>query len=357
MEFSRICIGGMRFSNRQSAAEVIKCAVDSGFNYIDVGPCYCYQSEEENSETWIGDAVNTFNLRNKIMLSAKCAVGNGGMGMGEFRPESGFGAEKKEQFIYMFNQSLKRMNVDFFDWYHLWAAHTEEQLEACMKPGGWLEGAMELKDKWKHLGVTTHGENDLIMKFADTGKFEAVTLPLNLINTTRLRGVEYCLKKGITVIAMNPFAGGFLTEDEKLKEYALRYLLLKGVHPLVGFSSKEEVEYAKNILDTMDSFKLTAEEILEEVNDMLQCNEPRCTACGYCSPCPQNINIGASLSYYNLFKYMNMDSAKKAFIEKQWEEGLQLNKCVKCGLCEKRCPNGLKVVSIIEDAVDILYGK
>ena len=35
----------------------------------------------------------------------------------------------------------------------------------------------------------------------------------------------------------------------------------------------------------------------------------RCTACGYCMPCPHHINVGASLAYYNAFKYMNLGEA------------------------------------------------
>ena len=355
MEFSKIVIGGMRFKNKQDAINVIEKSVECGFNYIDVSPCYCYQDETNNSEAWIGAALQKKNISDKIITSAKCSVGNGGLGLGEFRPESGFGVMTKKQLHQVFNQSLKRMNVKKFDWYHLWTTHTDEQLAAAFAPGGWLDGVMEYQDKWDHLGITTHAESDMIMKFVDTGKFEAVTMPLNVINITRLKGVKYCQEKGLKVIAMNPFAGGFLAQNEELKEYALRYLLLLGVYPLVGFSSVEEVEYAKWILDTMEEFPLSSDEILVKVSEMLDSDEARCTACGYCSPCPQAINVGASLSYYNLYKYMNMDEAKIAFNEKQWEEGLRLDKCTQCGLCAKRCPNNLDVLSIIRDARKMLY--
>ena len=170
-----------------------------------------------------------------------------------------------------------------------------------------------------------------------------------------MKAVEYCNEKNITVLAMNPFAGGFLAQDEKLKELALRYLMLLDVHPLIGFSAVEEVEYAKWIQDSMPEYELSAEDVLSEVGKLLDSTEDRCTACGYCAPCPQKINVGESLSYYNLYKYMNMVSAKKAFNDKQWEAGLNLDKCVQCGICESRCPNGLHVLDIIRDAQKLLY--
>jgi len=55
---SKIMIGAMRFSDRENARQTIHAAIDAGFNYIDTSPCYCYKSATENSESWVGDAVN-----------------------------------------------------------------------------------------------------------------------------------------------------------------------------------------------------------------------------------------------------------------------------------------------------------
>jgi Fe-S oxidoreductase len=52
-----------------------------------------------------------------------------------------------------------------------------------------------------------------------------------------------------------------------------------------------------------------------------------------------------------------MNEARQAFLDKQWEDGLRLDKCTACGLCASRCPNGLDVVRLIKDAKSLLYGK
>jgi predicted aldo/keto reductase-like oxidoreductase len=357
MKRSKICIGAMRFKDKANAAEVIHKAIDCGFNYIDTSPCYCRGENAEGSEEWVGAALQDPRYRDRVMVSTKCSPGNGALLLGDFNPEGGFGVRTSEQLDQVFNQSLERMNLPRVDWYHLWTTHTMEQLNEAMKPGGWYDGVMANKDKWDHLGVTTHAPSGTAIEFLQTGKFEAITIPLNVINTTRLKIVEYCNNHDITVIAMNPFAGGFLAKHEQLKEYALRYLMRLDVHPLIGFSAVDEVEYAKWIEDTMDDYPLSADEILGEVNKLLDTTEPRCTACGYCAPCPQNIVVGAALSYYNLYKYMHMDEAKKAFNAKQWEDGLKLDQCIQCGLCQERCPNDLPVMQIIKDAQEMLYEK
>ncbi len=356
MNLSKIVIGGMRLKDRASGAETLRAAIDAGFNYIDTSPCYCLQSEDENSERWIGDALSDPQYRDRVYISTKCAPGDGGLGLGDFRPQNGFGVRSVEQLQQVFDQSLKRLGLPRVDFYHLWTTHTDEQFAAAMQEGSWYDGVMSKRAQWDHLGVTTHADSDTIIRFLESGKFETVTIPLNVINTMRLPVVEYCRKKGIAVIAMNPLAGGFLAARDDLKELALRYLmLLNGVHLLIGFSSPEEVAYAKWIEETMPSCTMTAEDVRTKVNGMMDTNEERCTSCGYCSPCPQGITVGAALSYYNAVKYLDMPEGKQAFQEKQWEDGLKLDRCTSCGECETRCPNMLPIREIIKDAQAILY--
>lgn len=358
MQLSKIVIGGMRFPDRRTAVATIRKAIDCGFNYIDTSPCYSYQNERENSESWVGEAVNHADYRSRVMVSTKCAPGNGGMGLGEFDQPEGFGVRTSQQLSSMMDQSLKRLGMDHLDYYHLWTTHTQEQLDEAFKKGGWHDGVMARKSCWDHLGITTHADSKTIIRFLRQRPFETVTLPLNVVNTTRMEAVDYARQSGVAVIAMNPLAGGFLAAHERLKELALRYLMaLPGVHVLIGFASPGEVEYAKWIADTTPGYAQSAEEIRAEVDGILHSDEPRCTACGYCLPCPQNINVGACLSYYNVFKYLGINAAREAFLQKQWEDGLRLDRCESCGLCASRCPNALDVVRIIESAKTLLYGK
>jgi uncharacterized protein len=360
MKLSKIIIGAMRFRDRKSAVEIIHNAINSGFNYIDTSPCYCYKSETENSEVWVGEALADPSYRDRVMLSAKCAPGDGGRGLGPFLPDKGFGVRTKEHLAQVFGQSQKRLGVQRLDYYHLWTTHTMEQFTAAMLPGGWYDGVMEQKKKgaFKHLGITTHADPDTIIEFLKSGKFETVTMPLNVVDLTRLKVVDYCTEHGIPVIAMNPLAGGFLAANARLKELSFRYLMsLPNVHLLIGFSTAPEVTYAKWIADTSAQYKKSTAEILLLVDKLIDSREPRCTGCGYCQPCPQGINVGACLSYYNIFKYMKVPHAKKAFQEKQWEEGLRLDRCTQCGTCSARCPNHLPLDQIIKNAKEVLYKK
>jgi predicted aldo/keto reductase-like oxidoreductase len=347
----------MRFKDRPTAVETIRRAIDAGFNYFDSAPVYCYHDERENSESWLGEALDHPRYRGRALVSAKCSGSNGGWELGEFNGETGFGVRTSGQLRQVFEQSCRRLKVPRFDYYHLWATHTEEQFQEAFKPGGWHEGVLSLKARWDHLGLTTHADSDTIIRFLKTNRFELVTVPFNVVNTTRLRAVEYCRRKGIAVIAMNPLAGGFLAAHPRLKELAFRYLLaFENVRLLIGFSSPAEVDYAKKILDDAAGDKRPAEEILAEAAALIDAREPRCTACGYCLPCPQNINVGACLGYYNAFKYLNIDEAKREFNEKKnWDDSLRIDRCVQCGQCASRCPNHLPAVDLLTEARRVLY--
>lgn len=358
MNFNKILIGAMRLNGPEATAELIKKGIDYGFNYIDTAPLYQYSNPEENSETWVGRALKQHNNREKVMLSAKCATSDGGLGLGEFKKDIGFGVRTAEEFALVFQQSLDRLQVSALDFYHLWICHTEEQFKEAMKPGGWYEGLQKEREagRVKHLGITTHADADTIIRFLETGLFESVTLPFNVLNRTRMKAVEFCAAKNIKVFAMNPLGGGFLTADEKLKELAFKYLLsIENVHLLVGFKSAEEVEYAQRMKVEYEAHPQSTESILEEVKKIITSDEPRCTACGYCQPCPQFIDIGASLSHYNFYKYLGMTSAKETFGHLQWNPRYNLNNCTACGQCEKRCPNMLPVRQIIQDAKALMY--
>jgi predicted aldo/keto reductase-like oxidoreductase len=358
MKLNKILIGSMRLGDRGSAAELIRRAIDAGFHYIDSAPLYRYQSEEENSESWVGNAVHFQDYRDRVMISSKSATSNGRLQLGDFVQSSGFGVRSAEQFGLVFQQSLKRMNIDRLDFYHLWICHTDEQFQEAFRQGGWYEGYLKEKAAGRvgHLGITTHADADTIIGFLETGRFETVTLPLNVLNRTRIKAVEYCREKKIPVIAMNPLGGGFLAADEKIRELAYKYLLsLDNVHILLGFTSAAEVDYAVRMKAEYEADPVPTDKLLEEVEKMIPDSGPRCTGCGYCQPCPQFIDIGASLSYYNLYKYLGMEDAKATFNRLQWNARYNLNKCISCGICENRCPNELPVREIVRDAVKLMY--
>jgi len=358
MELNKILIGSMRLIDCDSAVRTVRKAIDAGFNYIDTAPLYRYESEEQNSEVWVGKAVNYKDYRGRVMISTKSTTSNGGLELDEFEQSKGFGVRTSEQFSKVFRQSLDRMNVAAVDFYHLWICHNNEIFTEAFKENGWYDGVLKEMEagRIRHVGITTHADADTIIGFLKTGHFETVTMPLNVLNRARIKVVDYCRRNNIKVLAMNPLGGGFLAADERLKTLAFKYLLsLDNVSILLGLTSESEVDWAVKMKKEYEADPVSTDKIVEEVKQIIPNDEPRCTGCGYCQPCRQFIDVGASLSYYNLYKYLGLKEAKEHFGYLQWNPRYRLDRCVACGQCEKRCPNSLPVRKIIQDAVKIMY--
>jgi predicted aldo/keto reductase-like oxidoreductase len=365
---SNICLGAMRFADRETAVTVLHRAIDEGINYVDTSPGYCRKSEAENSESWIGSALKAEDYRERILVSSKSTPGNGGLGLGEeFVKASGFGVRTKEQSKEMIHQSLSRMGLKKLDWYQLWTTHTQEQLDEALKPGGWLEGVLEARDEglFSHLGITTHADSETVISFLETGYFEMVTLPYNILDTSRQKAIQYAAENGIIAVAMNPLSGGLLTGHsdvieqefadlgvERVEDLALGFILSQpDIHPIVGISSVEQLELDLRIASKPRWTENVRIDVLSRFNKLKSSSNKACTGCNYCKPCPEGIDIGAVLHYYNLYKVFGLRVPAKDRFKRAYRnnKAFKIENCVECGQCESRCPNSLPIRRMLKE--------
>ena len=80
----------------------------------------------------------------------------------------------------------------------------------------------------------------------------------------------------------------------------------------------------------------------------------QCTKCGYCMPCPQEVEIPDVIRYLNnWYAFDKIPSTKLEYIE--WLDG-HASKCIHCGACEEKCPQRLAISEIMTDAME-QFGK
>lgn len=366
---AKLSLGCMRFPSREAAAEVVAECVKENILYLDTSPAYCYKSEEENCETWVGDAIQGF--RDKVILSAKCSSGNGGTEIGEYTPSKGFSITTADQVRRQIEQSLRRLKVDKLDCYQLWAVHSPAVFEEALKPGGWLEGVLKAKEEglFQHLGITGHGNSEEVKRWIDTGYFEMITIPFNIINASRLEVAKYAAEKGIAVIAMNPLSGGLLGSPSQVIademadlgvtsafDMALRYCAaFPGFSALSGMTTAQEVRTNAEIVSKPLWSEEEAETVRKRFTALLGKAEHVCTQCKYCMPCPQKLNIPEILRLRNYRLLLQLDSAKTSFQNRyRQNDAFKADRCVKCGVCESRCPNSLPVAQLMEHVMEIM---
>ena len=352
-----LSVGCMRFDGREQAREVIRHCAEHGAIYLDTSPMYCYRNDKENTETWTGAAIK--GIREKFILSAKCSPGNGGDGIGDFDKPRGFSAQSADQVRQMIDQSLERLQVDYFDIYQLWTVSDMPVYKSAFKKGGWMEGVMKAKQEglFKHLGMTTHAGNDFIKMVVDEGIFETVTAPFHMMDNSRLEGLQYAMSKNVAPVAMNPLAGGTLADasrrtaaklaDKNIEssvELAIRYINAYGITALAGMSNLEQAKLNTDIMKKPVLSVAQAESLRARYLQMVDAAQFKCTACGYCMPCPEHIDVPGIFKVWNQVNVLGLadESENLRLALAQYEN------CTKCGACEGKCPNQLEIIKMLD---------
>ena len=359
VKVSAVGFGGMRFdlekSNEENAG-LLHYAREKGINYFDTAPKYC----EDRSEDIFGIAIEQMSdVRDQFYVSSK--------GM----PTEFDTADKARKAV---EKSLKRLNTDYLDFYHVWCIRTMAQYELAMKPGGQYEGLLKCKEEGllKNIVISTHLPGNNIETIVSSGKFEGVLMGVNILNFPyRWQGVEAAYNGGYGVVAMNPLSGGLIPQFQE----QLGYLASEGETPveaairfcvscpqitvtLVGLTTKEHIDTACRVADNSTQF---SEEDIERIKSNVSKNMDRiCTGCGYCMDCcPQHIPIANYMQYYNnkaMFGKTDKEMIKDLDFQHNW--GLLADRkasaadCIQCGECETECTQHIDIINRLAEIAE-----
>ena len=120
---------------------------------------------------------------------------------------------------------------------------------------------------------------------------------------------------------------------------------------LSGMSTMRQVEENIALADRSEIGKLGKSEldVIERVRKKYSERAAiPCTGCGYCVPCPNNVAIPRNFQIYNdAVIHDDLDGAGITYNNFFNKENRASN-CVKCGACEEKCPQGIKIMDWLE---------
>ena len=331
--------------------------MERGFNYFDTA--YVYEGSEEAIRQTLVEKYprDVYTLADKLPAwKLTC----------------------QEDVERIFQESLNRTGVDYFDFYLLHSV--EKSHYPTYEKYQCFDFIQEMKKqgKIKYMGFSFHDDADFLDKvLTEHPEIDFVQLQLNYLDWENgviqsRRNYEVARKHHKPIIVMEPIKGGtlasFSDDIEKIyKDYApqksiaswaLRYVAsLDGVMTILsGMSNAQQMN---DNLDTMTHFeKINDKEarLIKQVTDqVLSYPTIPCTKCRYCTPgCPMHIQIPDLFTAYNSAKMYGENRRYDTYYKDHSTGDYQPAKaCIVCGQCESVCPQHLEIISLLKEVSEV----
>ncbi|WP_297090904.1 aldo/keto reductase [uncultured Draconibacterium sp.] len=210
---SVITLGGMRFKHGwddprrdipkdtfDQCLQTVQLAFDAGMNHIETAWGY------KKSETVFGKVLNE---ELSIPRTSYHLMTKGNPLTADATYE-------------MVENQLRDLQTDYFDFYGWHGINNAELLEQSCKTGGPVEALLKLKEEGiiKHVGFSTHGPLEIIIRTIETGLFDFVNLHYYYFNQRNLAAVQMAEANdmGVFIISPNDKGGQLFKAPEKVKK-------------------------------------------------------------------------------------------------------------------------------------------
>ncbi len=364
-EISQLGFGCMRFTKKGNAFDFDKAekevmqAVRAGVNYFDTA--YIYTGSEE----LMGKIFKKNGVREQIHIATK---------LPQYMLRSIDAVERT------FREELKRLQTDYIDYYlmHMFTDIHEWENLRHIGIEDWIAGHLA-DGSIRNIGFSYHGDQDMFLKILDAYDWDFCQIQYNYLDEhsqAGRRGLEAAYKKGIPVIIMEPLRGGKLVNmlpkeaheaiaksdrGYTAAEWGLRWLWDQpGVTcVLSGMNSSEMVAENIRIASemTVGQFTETDFQTIEEIRKAIRKKEKvGCTGCRYCMPCPKGVDIPGIFHYYNLSSIEKKSTTRREFARNMGlrKDSCMASQCIKCGKCEKHCPQHIAIREKLQEADRVL---
>ena len=332
--------------------KMVEYAMQHGANYFDTA----YMYVDGKSEIAMGKVLKNYNRKDIIIADKSPAMY----------------MKSKDDVKRIFEEQLKKCQTDYFDFYMVHNINKNtidnyrnfemyKQLDDFRRQG-----------LVKYVGFSFHGTPDMLREVAPEHPWDFAQLQINYLDWDVVKAHEqYDIVQAqkIPVTVMEPLRGGGLVNlsDKamaKLKEhypdttpaaFGLRWAASRAnvVTVLSGMSNLQQM---KENIETFIHYKdMTEDEIkvADEVAKIIQSQgEINCTACRYCMEvCPRGINIPAAFALYNQYKVTGNKMLFSIYYD-TLADAEKPDKCIKCGLCNKNCPQSLEIPTLLAKIED-----
>jgi predicted aldo/keto reductase-like oxidoreductase len=344
--------------NMELCEKQIMNAYKNGVNYFDTAFIY------PGSESAIGEVFEKNNIRENIYIATKLP------------PQLMVNIDVLEK---LFKEQLKRLRTDYIDFYLM---HMMSDIKVWERLKGigieqWIADK-KASGQIRNIGFSYHGNTEKFCEIIDAYDWDMTLIQYNYLDEhsqAGRKGLEYAHSKGIPVMIMEPLRGGKLVNNlpDEAKElfknhevqhtpaqWAFKWLFSQEevTTVLSGMNSEEMVVDNINTASTTKIREITESDekmlkaVVRAINHKMKVG---CTGCGYCMPCPQNINISGTFSAYNCrYSDGNFAGFKEYIKNTALSRNAPASECINCGKCETHCPQSIDIRKQLKEAANEL---
>ena len=336
----------------EETCKMVDTFLANGFNYFDTAHGYLNGA----SEIALKKCLTSRYPRERYILTNKL---------------SGHFIQKHEDIRPLFQAQLEACGVDYFDFY-LMHAQDKNSFQRYKKLGCYETSLELLKEgKIKHFGISFHDKaavlDDILKEYP---QIEVVQIQLNYVDfddasVESRKCLEVCRAHGKPAIIMEPVKGGSLVnlpeEAQKVFDalgggsnasYAIRFAASQeGV--MMVLSGMGNMDMMLDNVSYMKDFQPLNEAEQAAIDKVCAIFRAQglipCTACRYCTEvCPQGIAIPDLFACMNAKKQFNNWNTEYYYNNIHTKDGNKASDCLKCGKCEKICPQHLNIRELLE---------
>ena len=312
--------------SKEYAGMLLRKAYDAGITFFDSARGY------SDSEEKIGYALS--DVRDKIIIATKAGVQTG------------------EELTKSLETSLAMLKTDYIDIYQF---HGPQK---CPKPGdgsGMYEAMLEAREQGKirYIGITNH-RLDIAEEAVLSGLYDTLQFPFSYLATDRdIALVNLCKEKNVGFIAMKALSGGLINKSDAAYAWLGQY---DNALPIWGVQRESELDEFISYISTPPTLTPELQEVIDK--DREELIGDFCRACGYCMPCPSDIQINMCARMMQLIR---RSPSERLLSPQSQEMMMNIENCLECGQCKTKCPYEMDVPELLkknlEDYKNILSGK